>query len=101
MHIPGLRAVAHVRVGNRQSQVEQAAPVQREIADGLLLDHFAEAGIGGLQRFGKADHLHLRLTHVQREHEVQPHYLPDFQAQLLREYREAGGFRGQGVISRP
>ena len=53
VHVTGLRAVAHVRAGNREHQIDEHAAIQGQIADRGGLNDFSNAGINGVEQVGR------------------------------------------------
>ena len=96
----GLRAKTHVRAGNGEHQVYQHSSIQRQLADGLRLDDFPNAGIGGVQHLTPGQDLHALLDRTDVQVDGDGELLPNFHANRLHTRREARGFRSQLVVVR-
>ena len=94
----GLRAKPHVGAGYGEHKIDQHSPVERKFADGLRLNHLANAGVGGVQYFicsRDIDSL-LHRTHGQIYRDAQ--FLPHLKPKSLLALSKAGCFRGEFVV---
>jgi len=56
IHIAGLRAVADVRAWHGEHEIDEHAAIERKCFHGSGLDHFANAGVGGVQNVEHGGH---------------------------------------------
>ena len=99
IHVAGLRAVAHVRAGNGQHQVDQHAAVERKVADGDRLNDFAHRRVGRMQRGRDVADFDDVLHGSDFEAEVQRHLLGHLKAQALGEGRKPGSLHLEFIIT--
>jgi hypothetical protein len=98
-HVARRRAMADMRSGDGQYQVDQHAPIQRQALHRTFFHHFAYAGILRLEQLAcRLDRDRLQLcAHIQLH--VDRGLLAHFKIDRLRHLRESGTVHGQCIVA--
>ncbi len=102
IHIAGLRAVADVRARHGEHEIDEHAAIERKCFHGSGLDHFANAGVGGVQNIEHGGHdLQRAAGGSELEVEIEGKLLVDLETKSLLERGEACRLNGEFVFTWP
>jgi len=96
-----LRAVAQVRAGNREHQVDEHAAIQGQLADRGGFNDFSDARIDGVEQVGRGRvDLDNRGRRSQLKRQIEFQLLGDFNANGMGELGEPRGRNGKIIVAR-
>jgi hypothetical protein len=98
IRLSGLRAEADMSAGNREDEVDQHAPVEREFLDQLRLNDIADARVSGAKNVSKGVDLNAFAHGADFQRNIDGQLLSHFHMNRLRDGSEAVGRGGEFVV---
>ena len=99
IHIARLRAMADVRAGHGQHQVDQHAAIEWKIVHSDGFDDFAHRGIGGMKGGRDVADIDDFLYRGDFKTQVQHHLLSYFKSQTLAQGRKPGNLHLKNIVT--